>query len=106
MTDSAHVNRQCDIQGQTMTNSYPQIIYFIFVDTSICSVPGEAPENGSVVLQGHGNGTIPAGSKAEYTCNDGYTLIGPSVKVCTERGNWEPYHRVFCAHTEVGELKT
>ena len=80
--------------------------FIIFVDTSICSDPEVAPDNGSVLLQGHGNGTIPAGSIAEYKCKEGYTLIGPSVKVCTERGNWQPYHKVYCAHTEIGVMKT
>ena len=72
---------------------------------SLCEDPEEAPENGSMLLQDRGNGTILAGSIAEYTCDEGYTIIGPSVKVCTEAGNWQPYQKVFCAPTEIGSIR-
>ena len=41
------------------------------------------PENGQVSLTG-----ITFGSKAIYTCNDGFELVGSSVRMCLATGEW------------------
>ena len=42
-----------------------------------------APINGSVTL----NGTVE-GSIANYTCNEGFSLDGPVVRMCGSNGMW------------------
>ena len=42
------------------------------------------PSNGFVF---HPFGTLQ-GERAEYICNIGFNLIGPSIRVCQENGSW------------------
>ena len=62
----------------------------------MCQDPEPAPSNG--VLDYTGNGSmVPPGAKVEYTCKEGYTLIGPSTKVCRKMGEWQPLDIIICA---------
>ena len=70
---------------------------FLFQGTSDCDDPAPSPDNGYLSYNKNSNGTIPAGSLAKYTCQDGYSLIGPSVKVCNQTGEWLPLDPVICA---------
>ena len=54
------------------------LIFFILV----CP-PVESVENGHA----HGNGTT-VGSHYWFTCNTGFTLIGPDTIHCGEDGQW------------------
>ncbi len=38
----------------------------------------------------------PVGSTATYSCNTGYTLIGVSVKMCGNTGQWSEAETPVC----------
>ena len=49
--------------------------------------------NGVVTVSG-----IRLGSTAHYTCNDGYTLVGPATRECLISGTWSGYTPVCLAN--------
>ena len=72
-------------------------VSILFLGFSDCLDPEPAPDNGSLLVNKNENGTILAGAMAEYTCKDGFTLVGPSSKVCSETGEWLPLESAFCS---------
>ena len=42
------------------------------------------------------------GSTAHYTCNDGYTLVGPATRECLITGTWSGYTPVCVANSANG----
>ena len=68
----------------------------LYVGDSVCNQPDPAPSNGELHFVTDKNGTILVGALAEYHCNEGYDILGPSKKVCMEEGHWEPKDKVFC----------
>ena len=43
----------------------------------------EIPENGNAVINGTG-----LGSTVQYSCNDGYEVVGQTWQECLESGTW------------------
>ena len=41
------------------------------------------PENGAVTLSGRGDGDT-----AEYSCNEGYVLVGDQTRTCMSNSQW------------------
>ena len=64
---------------------------------SVCFDP-PLPQHGILLFTRNVNATILAGAVAEYQCEEGYHLVGPGKKVCTEEGRWEPEDNIFCAN--------
>ena len=58
----------------------------------MCPIKREL-ENGVVTVWG-----IRLGSTAHYTCNDGYTLVGPATRECLITGTWSGYTPVCVAN--------
>ena len=58
----------------------------------MCPIKREL-ENGVVTASG-----IRLGSTAYYTCNDGYTLVGPAIRECLITGTWSGYTPVCVAN--------
>jgi len=46
------------------------------------------PLNGLVNVSGQVNGKLTAGSVAQFSCNQGYVLIGDSVRTCDAYLTW------------------
>ena len=67
------------------------------VDT-ICYIQREL-DNGVVTVT-----DIHKGSTAHYTCNDGYTLVGPATRECLITGMWSGYTPV-CVSNNANESK-
>ena len=42
-----------------------------------------SPENGAVTFR-----STTFGSRADYSCNDGFLLLGLSSRMCMENGSW------------------
>ncbi len=59
------------------------MIVFLVVDTEIFCPKLAAPENGAV-----NDGDNRVGTKAVYTCNDGFRLVGSSKRLCQKGGSW------------------
>ena len=49
------------------------------------------PENGNATVSGTG-----VGAMVEYTCDDGYILVGTSVQVCLDNGTWSDPNTATC----------
>jgi len=64
-----------------------------------CSI-SRTLENGMVIAPSNGYGSV-----AEYKCNDGYTLMGPSTRECLITGTWSGYTPV-CVADGLNEGKT
>lgn len=58
----------------------------------LCGYPG-SPGHASVAFSSE---TIEAGTVATYTCDNGYELLGPPRRTCTENGTWIPQGIPFC----------
>ena len=43
------------------------------------------PTNGEVILNLN---LTTIGAVANYTCNEGYVLMGPTSRICQSTGNW------------------
>ena len=57
-----------------------------------CGYPG-SPGHASVAFSSE---AIEAGTVATYTCDNGYELLGPPRRTCTENGTWIPQGIPFC----------
>lgn len=66
---------------QFRNNAFLTIHYFADVD---CGTLDE-PEHGTISLE---NGKTTYASKAIYTCNENYTLVGNEVRMCESEGKW------------------
>lgn len=75
---------------------YPIVIVLVFLSplqsVSACGYPG-SPGHASVAFTSE---TIEAGTVATYTCDNGYELLGPPRRTCTENGTWVPQGIPFC----------
>lgn len=60
-----------------------------------CGYPGDI-ERGRVSLV---ENSSQIGSVAEYTCDDGFGLIGASVRHCSTSGTWVPAQVPACYGT-------
>ena len=69
--------------------------FYSTADT-MCYIPKEF-ENGEVDFS-----DIHLGSTAHYTCNDGYTLVGPATRECLITGTWSGYTPVCVANSANG----
>lgn len=79
-----------------ITASLLILIFTLFVlhplKVSACGYPG-SPGHASVAFTSE---TIEAGTVATYTCDNGYELLGPPRRTCTENGTWVPQGIPFC----------
>merc|ERR1712189_28854 len=66
-------------------------------EVSVCLDPPKPDHHGVLIFSKNVNGTILEGAIAEYKCDQGYTLVGPSTKICKKTGDWEPVDNIFCA---------
>lgn len=57
-----------------------------------CGYPG-SPGHASVAFSSE---TIEPGTVATYTCDNGYELLGPPRRSCSQNGTWEPQGIPFC----------
>ncbi|KAK2708463.1 uncharacterized protein LOC136028340 isoform X2 [Artemia franciscana] len=57
-----------------------------------CGYPG-SPSHSSVVFS---KSVIATGTVASYVCEDGFELLGPSRRTCTDNGTWIPRGIPFC----------
>src|SRR5689334_9209147 len=57
-----------------------------------CGYPG-SPGHASVAFS---SDNIEPGTVATYTCDNGYELLGPPRRTCTENGTWVPQGIPFC----------
>ena len=64
----------------------------------VCPDPNVDIPNGQVTFV-H-NGTIPAGAVANYSCDEGYVMVGPDNKECKEEEGWGPAVEVLCVKNE------
>lgn len=75
---------------------YPIVTILVFLfpikSVSTCGYPG-SPGHASVAFTSE---TIEAGTIATYTCDNGYELLGPPRRTCTENGTWVPQGIPFC----------
>ncbi|XP_053395851.1 sushi, von Willebrand factor type A, EGF and pentraxin domain-containing protein 1-like [Mercenaria mercenaria] len=81
-----NTRRECQADG-SWSGSSPICLFII--------CPRPEPNRNVVVL----GTSYTYGSELEYSCNDGYELDGPSIRRCTESGEWsgkEP----FCTRNE------
>ena len=57
-----------------------------------CGFPG-APAHSTVTFS---NEELVEGTRATYTCDRGFELLGPAMKVCAANGTWIPSGIPFC----------
>lgn len=57
---------------------------------ALCRIPA-APKNGVIRCFDENSETgsfVPAGTKCNLWCNEGYKLMGDSQRICNDSGNW------------------
>lgn len=60
-----------------------------------CGYPG-SPAHASVAFSSE---AIESGTVATYTCDNGYELLGPPRRTCSENGTWVPQGIPFCGES-------
>jgi hypothetical protein len=74
------------------------LLTFILLTSSVisvvssCGYPG-SPGHASVAFSSE---SIETGTVATYTCDNGYELLGPPRRTCTDNGTWVPQGIPFC----------
>ena len=71
-------------QGDGFWGDFPSCVNIF------CSVPPPI-DNGRVLYDSN-----MGGGKAQYRCNKGYRLVGPSTLTCQSSGSWSPAERPQC----------
>ena len=69
------------IQGTATGNGF-DFNYYSYIASGLCRELS-SPANGQVSWNG-----LTSGSRATYTCNDGYRLIGDKFRTCLSNGIW------------------
>ncbi|XP_075729626.1 complement receptor type 2-like isoform X1 [Rhipicephalus microplus] len=71
---------------------------------TVCPAPGSIP-NGAVDMP---SGALIVNAKVQYRCNVGYTLMGPTERICQPDGSWSGTEPVCQSlpHTPPGDDKT
>jgi hypothetical protein len=77
-----HAHYKGSIDTSTLYNTYLPIIVMLSTIGIECEVLLD-PDFGSVLLTG-----LAVWSEAQYSCKDGFSLLGDQTRTCTETGNW------------------
>lgn len=71
-------------------------LFFFFLAAQKCSFPG-APAHSTVTFTDE---TLDNGAVAQYSCERGFELLGPSRRVC-DHGAWVPEGVPFCGEYNI-----
>lgn len=75
---SSHKTITCEVNAQHLMQ-----VYHLFTSTvRVCPLL-TAPENGGVAVTGDSIGSV-----AVYVCDEGFSLIGDSPRICGANGEW------------------
>ena len=59
------------------------VVYLLFNFTALCCMLSH-PDNGMLTLSG-----TSIGDSADYSCDEGFNLVGPPALTCQSDGTWD-----------------
>ena len=82
-----------------LKGKYPVVRYvaptIYYSEPSVCSHPPK-PRRGWVKFDDSFDGVIRNGTLAEYSCEKGWRMEGPDMKMCLITGIWDPEEKTKC----------